>query len=189
MPSHRLDDQGLVQYQALRQTKGQLQPLKLGRQQGDVHLGVQQLIAGPGDLLLRWVGLQPVPMDQFRDADLGRSVGLHKTGMGDEREALPRLGVLNFVEKNGGDQHWIHLMRRCLAQNHRLQLAKTIQGGCAQWLELIHPAGEQLGQLRLGAVHPEAPLQQLQFFGREICGLESVLHHNRRLIPNLSNRV
>ena len=56
-------------------------------------------------------------------------------------------------------------MRRCLAQNHRLQLAKAIQGGCAQRLELINPAGEQLGQLRLGAVHSEAPLQQLQFFG------------------------
>ena len=128
-------------------------------------------------------------MDQFRHADLGLSMGLHQTGMGDEREAFTRLRVLNFVEKNGGDQHRIHLMRCCLAQNYRLQLAQAIQGGCAQWLELIHPAGEQLSQLRLGAVHPEAPLQQLQFFGREICGLESVLHHNRRLIPNLSNRV
>ena len=59
-----------LQHQALRQTKGQLQPLKLGRQHGDVHLRVQQLIAGPGDLLLRWVRRQPVLMDQFRNACL-----------------------------------------------------------------------------------------------------------------------
>ena len=44
-------------------------------------------------------------------------------------------------------------------------------------------------EISRGAVHPEAPLQQLQFFGREICGLESVLHEHRRLIPNLRNRV
>ena len=80
-------------------------------------------------------------------------------------------------------------MRRCLSQDRQFQLANAIQACCAQLLELINPAGEQLDQLRLGAVHPEAPLQQLQFFGREICGLESVLHQHRRLIPNLSNRV
>ena len=97
-------------------------------------------------------------------------MGLHQAGMGDEGEAFARLGVLYFVEKNGGDQHWIHLMRRCLAKDHRLQLAKTIQGGCAQWLELIHPAGEQLGQLRLGAVHPEAPLRSFSSSGEKSVG-------------------
>ena len=85
--------------------------------------------------------------------------------MGNEGEALPRLGVLNFVKENSRDQHRIHLMRRCLPKNHRLQLTQAIQGRCAQGLELINSAGEQLGQLRLGPVHPEAPLQQLQFFG------------------------
>ena len=80
-----------LQHQAFRQTKGQLQPLKLLCQQGDVDLGVPQLIAGRGDLLMRWVLRQPVLMDQFRDADLVRSVGLHQARMGDEGEALPRL--------------------------------------------------------------------------------------------------
>jgi len=55
-------------------------------------------------------------------------MGLHQAGMGDEGEALPWLGVLNFVEKNGGDQHWIHLMHRCLAQDHRLQLREDDPG-------------------------------------------------------------
>ena len=125
MPLHLLDDHGLVQHQALRQTKSQLQPLKLRRQQGDVHLGVQQLIAGLGDLLLRWVRRQPVLMDQFLAADLGRSVGLHQTEMGHEGEVLTRSGVLNFVKKNGGDQHRIELMPRCFAQDHRFQLANA----------------------------------------------------------------
>ena len=67
-------------------------------------------------------------MDQFLDTDLGWSMGLHQTEMGHEGEALHRLGVLNFVKKYGGDQHRIHLMRRCLAQDNRLQFAQAIQG-------------------------------------------------------------
>ena len=55
-------------------------------------------------------------------------MALNQIGMGDEGETLPRFGVLNFVEKNGGDQQRIYLMRRCLAQDHRFQLAKAIQG-------------------------------------------------------------
>ena len=60
--------------------------------------------------------------------DLGRSVGLHQTGMGDEGEALSRFGMLDLVEENGGDQHRVHLMRRRFPQDHRLQLAQAIQG-------------------------------------------------------------
>ena len=128
-------------------------------------------------------------MDEFRHADLGRSMGLHQTGMGDEGEALPRFGVLNFVEKYGGDQHRIHLMSLCLAQDHRFQLTQPIQGRCAQGLELINSAGEQLGQLRLGSVHPEAPLEQLEFFGGEVCGLEPVSDDHRRLILKINHRL
>ena len=128
-------------------------------------------------------------MDQLRNADLGWSMGLHQPGMGDEGKAFPWLGVLNFVEKYGGDQHRIHLMRLCLAQDHRFQLTQAIQGRCAQGLELINSAGEQLGQLRLGSVHPEAPLQQLEFFGGEVCWLEPVFHHDRHLIPRFSDWV
>ena len=54
-----------LQHQALRQAKGQLQPLKLRRQQGDVHLRVQQLLTGPGDLLLRWFLRQSLLMNEF----------------------------------------------------------------------------------------------------------------------------
>ena len=50
-------------------------------------------------------------------------------------------------------------------------------------------AGEQLGQLLLGAVQPESPLQQLQFFGGEVIGLEPVIHFKRRLILKLSDQV
>ena len=50
-------------------------------------------------------------------------------------------------------------------------------------------AGEQLGQLLLGAVQPESPLQQLQLFGGEVIGLEPVLHSKRRLILKLSDQV
>ena len=35
---------------------------------------------------------------------------------------------LKFVKKNGSNQHRIHLMRCCLAQDHWLQLAQEIQG-------------------------------------------------------------
>ena len=56
-------------------------------------------------------------------------------------------------------------------------------------LELINSAGEQLGQLRLGSVHPEAPLEQLEFFGGEVCGLEPVSDDQRRLILKINHRL
>ena len=37
--------------------------------------------------------------------------------------------------------------------------------------ELIHPAGEQLGQMRLGAVHPEALQQHISSSGEKSVGL------------------
>ena len=105
-----------------------LQPLKLRCQQGDVHLRVEQLLAGPGDLLLCGVLRQSFLVDQFRNAELSRTVGFHQTGMGNEGKAFPGFGMLDFVEENGGDQHRIHLMRRRFAKDHRLQFAQAMQG-------------------------------------------------------------
>ena len=44
------------------------------------------------------------------------------------------------------------------------ELAQAIQRLRAQRFELIDAVCEQLGKLCLGAMHTEAPLQQLQFF-------------------------
>ena len=67
-------------------------------------------------------------MNELSNAELCEAMGLHQAGVGDEGEALPRLGVLDLVEENGRDQHRIHLMRRCFAQDHRFQLPQAIQG-------------------------------------------------------------
>ena len=80
-------------------------------------------------------------------------------------------------------------MRRGFPQDHRFQLAQAIQGLRAQRFELINSAGEQLGQLRLGTVHPEAPLQQLQFFWGEIRGFKPVFHNDGRLLVAFRDRL
>ena len=94
-------------------------------------------------------------------------MGLHQSGMSDERKTFPWFGVLNFVKQNRCHQHRIDplLVRR--SDDHRFELFELIEGQVAKGLELVHPPSEQLRQRRLRAMDPEPLLQELQFLGRE----------------------
>ena len=88
--------------------------------------------------------------------------------MNDERQIFSWFGVLNFVEENGRDQHRIDPVATRFSLDHRFQPVQSRQGVGTQRLELIHPSGEQLSQLRLRSVDAKPALQMFELFGTEI---------------------
>ena len=84
-----------MQHQALRQTKDQLHSLKLRRKQGDFDLGSSNKLQA--QLISSFVGFAGSRFWIDSETLIGAAPqALCQTGMGDEGEAFPRLGVLNL---------------------------------------------------------------------------------------------
>ena len=107
-------------------------------------------------------------MNQFTDSELCRSMRLYKTRVNDEWQIFSRFGVLNFVEQNGCDQHWIDRVAVRFSLDHRFQPVQSRQRVCTERLELINPSGEQLSQSSLRSVDAKSALQMFELFGAEI---------------------
>ena len=114
-------------------------------------------------------------MDEFTDSELCRSMRLHKTRVNDEWQIFSRFGVLNFVEQNGCDQHWIDRVAVRFSLDHRFQPVQSRQGVGSERLELVHPTREQLSQLSLRSVDAKSALQMFEFFGTEIGRIRAAL--------------
>ncbi len=100
----------------------------LSHQQHHTDLWIEQLIPGPGHFIGAGVGRQTVLVDQLGDGELRRTMGFDQSGVGDKRKTFSGLGVLNFVEQNGCDQHRIDAMLSRLLHDHRLELSELIEG-------------------------------------------------------------
>ena len=87
--------------------------------------------------------------------------------MRNERQALTWFGVLDFIEKNGGHQHRIHLLLVRCPQDHGLELLELRQGVAANRAQSVHALGEQLCKAVLRAVNAEATLKLTQLFSCE----------------------
>jgi len=139
------------------------QTFQLAGQQRHIAIGVEQLVAGRLQFSRCGIRAQQPLLDHFTQAQLGRAMGAEQAGVGRQRQVLTRLGMLHFVEQDGGQQHRIDPGAPALPQHGRLQGFQPVHGVAPQRRELIHATGEQLGQPRLGAMHAESPLQLTQF--------------------------
>ena len=76
--------------------------------------------------------------------------------------------MLQLIEEHGGHEHRVDILPPRFRQNHRSQGLDALEGVAAQRLQVVEPLGEELGQLRLRAVHAEATVQGPELFGAEV---------------------
>ena len=91
--------------------------------------------------------------------------------MSNEWKPLSRFGMLDFIEQNCCDQHWIDMLVAAFTMNDMFKLLKFGECLGSQRLYLINTLGKKLGNGCLWAVHTKPPLKLLQFFWAEICGI------------------
>ena len=150
------------------QVQDAAEPGELTHQHLDIALRIEQVKASRTDLLRgRVVGQEPLLL-QFPDAELGRAVGLEQARFGGKGGVLAGLGVLQFIKQHGGDQHRIDLLATAFTEDDGPEFLEPAEGVSPQRLQLIKALGEELGQLRLGPMHPEAAAQFRELLGCEI---------------------